>query len=99
MTNPTSERTMTNKPRTRKYTVEAYHHGFDVRVVTEVRVTDSYLIPGAVFVSGDGVLIPASTVTTLGGCSADVVGSDSEAVTAHASAYNCSIESMSPVDE
>ena len=89
-----SERTLTNKPRTRNYTVEAYHHGFNIHVVTEMRVTDSYLIPGAVFVSGDGVLIPASTVTTLGGCSADVVGSDAQAVTAHASAYNCSVESM-----
>ena len=54
-----------------------------------VKVSDDRSTVGGVYVSGDSVPIPEQSFSVLGGCSKTRIGTDREAIEAHAADYAC----------
>ena len=58
-------------------------------VSTVVKVSDDRSTVGGVYVSGGSVPIPEQSFSVLGGCSKTRIGTDQEAIEAHAADYAC----------
>lgn len=58
-------------------------------VSTIVKVSDDRSTVGGVYVSGDSVPVPGQSFSVLGGCSKTRIGTDREAIEAHAADYAC----------